>query len=53
MVLIWSAMAFAAARALYGSARSGVVLGALVLSHWVLDWITHRPDLALWPEGPT
>ncbi len=52
MVLIWSAMAFAAAKALYGSARSGVVLGALVLSHWGLDWITHRPDLPLWPEGP-
>jgi magnesium-transporting ATPase (P-type) len=25
--------------------RGSILLGALVLSHWVLDWITHRPDL--------
>ena len=29
-----------------------MVLGGLVLSHWVLDWFTHRPDLQLWPSGP-
>lgn len=29
-----------------------VIVGALVLSHWVLDFITHRPDLPLWPGGP-
>jgi membrane-bound metal-dependent hydrolase YbcI (DUF457 family) len=23
-----------------------------VVSHWVLDWITHRPDMPLYPEGP-
>jgi membrane-bound metal-dependent hydrolase YbcI (DUF457 family) len=28
------------------------VVGALVVSHWVLDWITHGPDMALWPGGP-
>lgn len=28
------------------------VAGALVLSHWVLDFIAHRPDLPLWPDGP-
>jgi hypothetical protein len=27
-------------------------VGVLVLSHWVLDWLTHRPDLPLWPGGP-
>ena len=25
------------------------VLGAVVFSHWVLDWVTHRPDLQLLP----
>jgi hypothetical protein len=25
------------------------VLGALVASHWFLDWIVHRPDLPLYP----
>ncbi len=23
-----------------------------VVSHWVLDWITHRPDMPLYPSGP-
>jgi hypothetical protein len=27
--------------------RSAVVLGLLVLSHWLLDLITHRPDLPI------
>lgn len=27
----------------------GKVLAALVLSHWPLDWIVHRPDLLLYP----
>ena len=27
--------------------RSGIVLGVLVLSHWVLDFVAHRPDLQL------
>jgi hypothetical protein len=33
-------------------ARGAAVAGALVLSHWVLDFVTHRPDLPLWPNGP-
>ena len=28
---------------------TGIVLGAVVFSHWVLDLITHRPDLAIAP----
>jgi len=27
--------------------KSSVLLGALVMSHWILDLITHRPDLPL------
>lgn len=27
------------------------VLGALVVSHWVLDAVVHRPDLLLYPGG--
>jgi hypothetical protein len=33
-------------------ARSAVVVGLLVVSHWVLDVLVHRPDLPLWPGGP-
>jgi membrane-bound metal-dependent hydrolase YbcI (DUF457 family) len=32
-----------------GYKRGAVVLGLLVVSHWVLDFITHRPDLPLYP----
>jgi hypothetical protein len=28
------------------------VIAALVVSHWVLDYITHRPDMPLYPDGP-
>jgi membrane-bound metal-dependent hydrolase YbcI (DUF457 family) len=31
--------------------RAGLVIGLLVVSHWVLDYITHRPDLPLYPGG--
>jgi hypothetical protein len=31
--------------------RGALVVGALVVSHWVLDLIVHRPDLPLVPGG--
>jgi hypothetical protein len=33
--------------------RAAAVLALLVASHWVLDWVTHRPDLPLAPGGAT
>jgi membrane-bound metal-dependent hydrolase YbcI (DUF457 family) len=32
--------------------RTSIVLGLLVVSHWLLDFLTHRPDLLLWPGSP-
>jgi membrane-bound metal-dependent hydrolase YbcI (DUF457 family) len=32
--------------------RTSLVLGLLVVSHWALDFLTHRPDLLLWPGSP-
>ena len=32
--------------------RGAWVAGVLVLSHWALDFLVHRPDLPLWPGGP-
>ncbi len=29
--------------------RSALVAGAVVVSHWLLDWVSHRPDLPLAP----
>ncbi|MEO1137642.1 MAG: hypothetical protein AAFW68_13725, partial [Pseudomonadota bacterium] len=50
MALVWSVVAGAA----YQLARKGGgwIVGALVFSHWVLDFITHKPDLELWFGGP-
>ena len=31
---------------------TAAVIGLVVVSHWVLDYVTHRPDLPLWPGGP-
>lgn len=28
------------------------VLAALAVGHWVLDFVSHRPDMPLWPGGP-
>lgn len=28
-------------------------LAALVVSHWVLDFVSHRPDMPLWPGSST
>lgn len=31
--------------------RVALLLGALVVSHWVLDALSHRPDMPLYPGG--
>lgn len=31
--------------------QAALIIGMLVLSHWLLDWISHRPDMPLWPGG--
>lgn len=39
----------------WGATRNcagAVVLCMGVVSHWLLDWITHRPDMPLYPGGP-
>ena len=30
-------------------ALDAVVLAVLVVSHWLLDFVSHRPDMPLWP----
>jgi membrane-bound metal-dependent hydrolase YbcI (DUF457 family) len=52
--LLMSAVWGALLAVLYWRGRAGYgvgagVLAAGVVSHWVLDWITHRPDLPLYP----
>ena len=53
MACIWGLVLAAQARTMRISARGAWLLAALVVSHWVLDVVTHAPDMPLWPgESP-
>jgi len=45
----WALCAAAVARALGMTMGGAGLIAALVLSHWILDWVSHVPDLPLWP----
>src|SRR5690349_3819271 len=46
--LLISAIAGLIAMRFWGQ-RNGLVIGAVVFSHWVLDLLVHRPDLPILP----
>lgn len=51
---VWALLFAAAYLVIRRYRRAAVVVLALVLSHWVLDLVAHRPDLPLAPwGGPT
>ena len=52
LLAVWGVCLGAAYRIIFGGRRTVVVLALLVISHWVLDWITHAPDMPLCPGGP-
>jgi hypothetical protein len=52
MALVWGAVASIITVVLRPVRGGAVLVGAVVVSHWLLDFITHRPDLPLWPGGP-
>jgi hypothetical protein len=52
LALVWGLVAGALARWRLRTPAAGIAVGAVVVSHWFLDWVTHRPDLPLWPGGP-
>jgi hypothetical protein len=49
-VLCWSALAYVVCQMVTGlrGKRTGLILAVAVFSHWILDLIVHRPDLALY-----
>lgn len=51
-VLLWAAAFGGVHFALRRDRATAWTLAALVASHWLLDALTHRPDLPLWPAGP-
>ncbi|MCB9564274.1 MAG: hypothetical protein H6708_28140 [Kofleriaceae bacterium] len=50
--IAWSILFALGYLAITRQRREAVVLGACVASHWVLDWVTHLPDMPLYPGGP-
>ena len=53
MSVVWAATAALVVRRSSAAPwRASGLIGVVVLSHWVLDFVTHRPDLPLWPGGP-
>lgn len=52
MVAVWGALLGGMYLVLRRDVRGAVVIEALVMSHWLLDFLTHRPDLPLAPGSP-
>lgn len=50
--LLWAGLVAIVYRFGAKSKPGALILGAAVLSHWVLDLLVHRPDLPLLPGGP-
>jgi membrane-bound metal-dependent hydrolase YbcI (DUF457 family) len=54
MLAVWGVLFGAVYAAVRRSRlRAAVTLAVLVVSHWVLDYVTHRPDMPLTPTGST
>ena len=49
MSVFWAAVLYGLARWRGASKQAARVLGILVVSHWVLDFVSHAPDMPLWP----
>jgi len=52
MDAIWAALFAGAVYAVQKDRTAALVVAIGVLSHWVLDFISHGPDMPLWPGGP-
>jgi hypothetical protein len=52
-VALWACALAALYMLIRRSVRGAVVIGLLVISHWILDFVTHRPDLPIVPGGAT
>jgi membrane-bound metal-dependent hydrolase YbcI (DUF457 family) len=51
MSIVWGVALGAFLRVRGTSLRGAGVVAALVVSHWVLDFASHREDMPLWPGG--
>jgi hypothetical protein len=51
LLCVWGALFAILYFALTRKGRASWILALLVVSHWVLDFISHRPDMPLYPGG--
>lgn len=52
LLVVWGLVLGVLTRTHVGGRAAIPLIAGLVVSHWVLDWITHRPDMPLLPGGP-
>ena len=52
LAIVWGGAGTGLTYGLMRNRRISLLAGAVVISHWFLDFVTHRPDLPLWPGGP-
>jgi hypothetical protein len=48
----WGALVGLICFTLHRDGRTALLLACLVPTHWVLDFIAHRPDMPIFPHGP-
>lgn len=48
-LVLWGAVFGAVCAGVGRDHKVVLIIAALVVSHWILDWITHRPDMPLYP----
>jgi membrane-bound metal-dependent hydrolase YbcI (DUF457 family) len=53
MAIVWAAIFAVAYFARTKLFRAAGLIALAVVSHWILDWITHRPDLPIAPWSGT
>ena len=51
LLVVWGALLALISRPFARGRGVFAVIAALVVSHWVLDFVTHRPDMPLYPGG--
>ena len=52
MLVVWGCLLGLVHRLLMRRNGAAILLALVVASHWVLDYVTHRPDMPLYPGGP-
>lgn len=50
--LLWAALAAGLWYSRHRAGRAALVVAAAVMSHWVLDFVSHGPDMPVLPNGP-